>query len=225
MDRPVAPEEAGPVLSERASRDILAAFGIPLVPSVPAITAAEAADAADRLGYPVVMKADVAGVAHKATAGLVTLGVASASAVREEFDRLRGRTADVGAQWRGVLVQAAARGAELLCGMRRDPLFGPVVLVGVGGTLTEVLHDVAVRPCPVSPEDLEELFDECAAGRLIRSAGGTVESVASVLQALSALGLGHPDVEEVDVNPLFVGPGRAVAADALVVMRPKGAGT
>jgi acyl-CoA synthetase (NDP forming) len=214
------PDE-GRVLSERVSRDVLAAYGIPLVATEPATTAEEATSAAERIGYPVVMKADLPGVAHKAAAGLVAVGVPSSEAVREAFDLLRRRAAALGALWRGVLVQATAHGVELLCGMRRDPVFGPVVLVGLGGALTEALHDVAVRVCPVSPEDLEEMLDECSVGRLLASAEAPTEPVRAVLQALSWLAVEQPEVDEVDVNPLFAGPEGVAAADALVVLKRK----
>ncbi len=216
----VSISEEGPVLSERASREVLAVYGIPLVPSDSVTSADEAATAAERIGFPVVMKADAPGVAHKAAAGLVAVGVASPQAAREAFDRLR-QAAAAGAMWRGALVQATARGVELLCGMRRDPLFGPVVLVGLGGTLTEALADVSVRVCPVSPEDLEEMLDECSVGRLLAAADARVEPVHTVLQALSWLALEQAEIEEVDVNPLFAGPDGVAAADALVVLKRK----
>ena len=211
----------GRVLSERGSRDVLYAYGIPLVETEPAATSEQSATAAGRIGFPVVLKADLPGVAHKAAAGLVIVGVSSPEAAGSAFDLLRGRAAGLAARWRGVLVQATARGVELLCGMRRDPLFGPVVLVGLGGSLTEALHDVAVRGCPVSNEDLEEMLDECSVGRLLAAADAPAAPVHAVLQALSRLAVEQPDVEEVDVNPLFAGPEGVAAADALVVLKRK----
>jgi acyl-CoA synthetase (NDP forming) len=219
------PGEEGPVLSERASRDILAAFGIPLVRCEAAATAEEAADAAERIGFPVVMKADVPGVAHKAAAGLVATGIVSSRAAAEAFGRLTERAASQGRPARGALVQATASGVELICGMRRDPLFGPVVLVGLGGALTEVFRQVATRVCPVAPEDLDEMVDECPAGTLLAAAGAPVEPVLSVILALSRMGLEHPEIQEIDVNPLFAGPDGVAAADALVALSTAHAGS
>ena len=214
------PDE-GRVLSERASREVLGAHGIPLVETRSAGTAEEAVAAAERIGYPVIMKADLPGVSHKAAAGLVAVGIPSPEAAARTFELLRRRAATLAALWRGVLVQATARGVELLCGMRRDPVFGPVVLVGLGGTLTEALADVAVRMCPVSPEDLEEMLDECSVGRLLAAADAPGEPVRAVLQALSWLAIEQAEIEEVDVNPLFAGPDGVAAADALVVLMRK----
>jgi acyl-CoA synthetase (NDP forming) len=220
-DSPVAVRylEPGPVLSERASREVLAAYAVPLVASAAARDADTAAVAAERIGFPVVVKADAA-VAHKAAAGLVRVGLGTAAQVREAFAQVM---ASAGADTRGVLVQAVAAGVEVICGMRRDPLFGPVVLAGVGGTLTEVLHDVAVRACPVSAEDPAEMLAECAVGRLLAATGAEPAPVLETIAALSRLATEHPEIAEVDVNPLFVGPHGAWAADALVVLDGSGA--
>ena len=210
--------EPGPVLSENASRDILAAYGVPLVPAEHATTPDEAVAAAERLGYPVVIKANAA-VAHKAAAGLVRLGIATESAVRTSFEEVVRAAAAAGVAAEGVLVEATASGVELIAGMRHDPAFGRVVLVGAGGALTEVLSDVAVRLCPPSPEDLEEMLEECAAGRLLARVGADHEPVLHIIEALARLALDHPRVREVDVNPLICGPDGAFAADALIVTK------
>lgn len=218
---PLSFDEPGPVLSEAASRDVLASYGIPLVASERAASADEAVEAAARLGHPVVVKADAAGVSHKAAAGLVALGAADDGAVRAAFERVTMAARTGGLDARGVLVQATASGIELICGMRHDPAFGPVVLLGLGGTFTEVLRDVTVRCCPPSREDLAEMLDECAAGRLLRAASIDARPVTTVLAALSRLALDHPRVREVDVNPLFASRDGVVAADALVVLSPE----
>src|SRR5207245_4780501 len=175
--------------------------------------------AADRLGFPVVMKADLPGVAHKLAAGFVVTGVSSADATRRAFETLQAKVAEAGETPGGVLVEATATGLELICGMRRDPLFGPVVLIGLGGTFTELLHEVAVRVCPVSPEALPEMPAECAVGRFPDIAGIGREPLRETVAAISRLALEHPEIEELDVNPLFAGPGGVLAADALVVLR------
>jgi acyl-CoA synthetase (NDP forming) len=218
-------EEAGPILSELSSRKVLQTYGVPMVPAEAVSSPQEAVDAAERFGYPVVMKAAVSGVAHKMAAGLVRLNVGSRLEVGKVYSELS-RTARLLQTGTGsgdgappaILVEATAGGVELICGMRRDPVFGPVVLLGAGGSLAEVLHDVAVRLCPPAPEDLREMLDECAAGRLLAAAGADSVPALDVVAALSHLALEHPEVMEVDVNPLFAGRDGAVAADALVVL-------
>jgi acyl-CoA synthetase (NDP forming) len=216
--------EPGPVLSELASREILAAYGVPLVRAEAARSPTEAADSAERIGFPVVMKADVPGIAHKAAAGLVMIGVASPDAASDAFRSLTARAPGVRTKARGVVVEATASGVELICGMRRDPLFGPVVLLGVGGTMTEVIREVAVRVCPVAPEDLEEMIEESPVGKLIAAAGADPPAIQAVVAALARLALQHHEIQEVDINPLFAGRGGVVTADALVVMRRDGKG-
>ena len=214
---PITYFEDGPILSERASRQVLAAYGIPVVEGVVAPDEDAALAVADRIGYPVVMKADTLAVAHKAAAGMVVTGVIDVDGVLAAFETLG---QDRGGRPRvpGALIERTAAGVELICGMRRDHAFGPVVLLGVGGTLTEVLHDVAVRICPVAPEDLEEMVDESAVGRLLAARGVEPAAVLEVVAALARLGLERDEIEEVDVNPLFAGPDGVVAADALVVL-------
>jgi acetate---CoA ligase (ADP-forming) len=211
-------DEPGPVLSEASSRRILAAYGVPLVEGDVAATADEGVALAERLGYPVVLKADAPGVAHKSAAGIVAVGVAGADAVRETFGRLVARAAEIGAPARGVLVEATASGIEVICGMRHDPVFGPVVLLGVGGTLTEVVKDVSVRLVPPSKEDLGEMLDECAVGRLLARTGGDPSGLLATVKGLARLATEHPEVREVDVNPIFVSRDGTAAADALVVL-------
>jgi hypothetical protein len=112
---------------------------------------------------------------------------------------------------------------EVICGMRHDPVFGPVVLLGVGGTLTEVVKDVSVRLVPPSKEDLQEMLDECAVGRLLERIGADAEPLRRTLAGLARLAAEQPEVREVDVNPIFVGRDGAAAADALVVLADPGA--
>ena len=215
---PLSYSEVGPILSEWASREVVGAYGVPLIPALRAPTEQEVIRAADHLGYPVVIKADVAGVAHKAAAGLVATGVASAATAARAFAELTDRARSEGLDPNGVLVQQTARGVELLCGMRRDPLFGPVILVGLGGTLTEAFREVSVRVCPASPEDLREMPDECAVGRLLQASGVDPAPVLDVLRSLDRIALEHPEIAEIDLNPVFAEPRGVHAADALVVL-------
>ncbi|HEY1330990.1 MAG TPA: acetate--CoA ligase family protein [Actinomycetota bacterium] len=214
----VSIDEPGPVLSEHASRRVLAAYGVPVVPGDVAATAEEAVRLAGDLGHPVVMKANAPGVAHKSAAGFVAVGVAGDDAVRATFDRLAERARNSGVPANGVLVEATAAGVEVICGMRHDSAFGAVVLVGVGGALTEALKQVSVRVCPVSVEDLEEMLQESVIGAMLDRAGADPEPLKQAVAALSRLAADHPEIREVDVNPMFVGEAGTCAADALVVV-------
>ena len=126
-------DEAGPILSERTSREVLAAYGIPLVPGEVAASAEDAVAAAERLGYPVVVKADVKGVAHKAAAGLVELGVASEEGMRTTFAEMQERMTEMGAD--SARRPGPGDGPRSRADLRHAPRsgFGPVILVGAGG--------------------------------------------------------------------------------------------
>jgi acetyltransferase len=184
----------------------------------------EAAVAAARsFGRPVALKLDAPGLAHKSDVGGVRLGLAGDDEVRAAAGELLAHARERGLEVRGLLVQPMAEdGVELIVGARRDPLFGPVVLVGLGGVLAEVLDDVAIRLVPVRTDDAESMLDELHGAAILRGArGGPVidrSAVASLVRDLGALLAARPDIAEIDLNPVVAGPDRAVAVDALVVM-------
>jgi hypothetical protein len=174
--------------------------------------------AADAIGYPVVMKADAAGLAHKTEAGGVILDVAGAAAVRAACSTLRARA---GAE-RFVVQQQAGPGVELLLGARRDEVFGPVVALGAGGVLTEVLRDVSLRLAPLRAGEAEAMLAEGARPRLLAGPRGLrpVESrtLVAVVHAVAALMVTEPRIQEIDVNPLIAAGNDVVAVDALVIV-------
>jgi acyl-CoA synthetase (NDP forming) len=119
----------------------------------------------------------------------------------------------------------AAPGTELIVGMRRDPQFGPAVLVGLGGVLAEFLDDVSVRLAPVSLATALAMLDDLRGAALLRGVRGRPgidrAAVARMLVALGDLGVERPDIREVDLNPVIAGPHGALAVDALVVVDGK----
>jgi acyl-CoA synthetase (NDP forming) len=139
----------GHALSERESLSRLAAAGLPIARFEIASDPAAAAEAAARLGLPVVLKLDVEGLAHKSDIGGVRLGMIDLDAVRTSAAELLGLELPAGSLRRGLLVMRHMAGRELILGARRDPTFGPIVLVGVGGILAEAIDDVAIRLAPV----------------------------------------------------------------------------
>ena len=205
---------------------LLAAAGVPVEAGVLARSRAEAEAAAGRLGGLVVVKAVVPGLAHKTEAGGVRAGVPAAQAGAAHdavLAAVRERRPDLAA--RGTLVQRHLTGVELLAGAYRDPQFGPVVTVGLGGVFTEALGDVALRVGPVGPADALAMLGELKGAAVLAGARGrapvALDPLTRALAALSALLERHPRVLEAEVNPLVATARGAAAVDALVVLGPR----
>ena len=210
-------------LSEAESKAALAATGIPFAPEELAADPDAAVRAADRIGYPVVVKLCGENVAHKSERGLVVVGLADASGVRTAAEDLLGRAVpEDGAT--GVLVAPVVRGhREFIAGVHVDPTFGPTVVVGVGGVLTEALADVSVRLAPVEPPEAAAMLDDLRSQALLGPVRGEPAvdraALADVLVALGTVSVvDDRPVSSIDLNPLIITDGRPVAVDALVVV-------
>jgi acyl-CoA synthetase (NDP forming) len=196
---------------DRSLEENLRAAGLPFVEQARVRTVAEAKRAADQLGYPVVVKADPDAVAHKVDAGLVALDLADADAVGSAATLIARRLADAGAPDGGMVVQKMVRdGVEVLVGMVRDPVFGPAVVVGAGGILTELIADTSIRLAPVSEGEAREMIGETRVSRLLAGLRGRkpadVEDLASVIARFSQLVARlPPEITAIDLNPVIVG--------------------
>jgi len=222
-DTGAGPSPAPTVLSERDSLALLASLGTSVTPWRVAPDPSAAAAAASALGFPVALKLDADGLAHKTETGAVVLGLTDDAAVAAAADRLIADGRRNGLAVRGVLVEPmAGPGVELIVGARRDPLFGPVVLVGLGGTLAEILDDVAIGLAPLSADRAAALVASLRGARLLDGVrGGQPVDRAAVANLLVGLGralVARPDVREVDLNPVVASAAGAVAVDALVVI-------
>ena len=227
-EAPASAADAGldVALPERESLAVLAAAGIPVTPTLAVGDAAAAVTAASSLGGPVALKLDAVGLAHKTDSGGVRLGLRGEAAVREAAQELLaiGQGIGGGVTVRGLLVEPMADpGVELLAGLQRDPQFGPVIVVGLGGVLTEVLDDVVLRLAPLSMEEALAMLNELHSSRLLDGVRGRPPvdrpSVAAILVALARLAAEHPEIVAIDINPLIAGPAGTIAVDALVVER------
>ncbi|TXS36494.1 acetate--CoA ligase family protein [Streptomyces sp. OR43] len=217
----------GHQLSEHAAKQLLRAYGI-RVPREQLVTSAAAAvRAAGLVGYPVVMKASGARLAHKTELGLVKVGLTSASQVRDAYRELTDIARYEDIELDGILVcQMVERGVEMMVGVTQDALFGPTVTVGLGGVLVEVLHDAAVRVPPFGEDQARAMLGELRGRALLEGVRGgppvDVDALVEVVLRVQrmALELGD-DLSELDINPLMVlGRGQgAVALDALAVCR------
>jgi acetyltransferase len=192
-------------LSEHESAEVMERYGIPMADRRLAEGPEAAVAAAQDLGFPVVVKMN--GPAHKASVGGVALGLNSAEEVSVATQAFGGSV---------LVAQEIAAGPEVICGMTRDPNFGPVIAVGIGGRYAEALSLTATSLAPITHDQ---------AVRLVRKAPGlskltndeTFDAIVYTVLVLSRLAVDHPSIVEADINPLILGPNGAVAVDALVV--------
>ena len=211
-------------LSEHASKEIVAAYGVRVPIERLATDSASARKAADEIGYPVVLKLAGEGIAHKTERNLVRIGVADARAVEAEAEALLSAARPEDGEV-SVLVAELVRGQrELIAGFVRDPQFGPCVLLGLGGILAEAVGDAVFAVAPLERREAEAMVDGLATSHLLTEPhrGEPAidrEALADILEGLSRLALEHPEIESVDLNPLIVAGDQPIAVDALVEER------
>ncbi len=213
-------------LSETDGKHALAAFGVPVVEDVIAQTSAEARAIAERLGYPLVLKLVSPDVAHKTEYGVIKLGLKTADEAVAAFEEVLGKAKALpNVRIEGIALEPMlVGGVELLVGVTKDPVFGWMLTVGLGGVWTELMQDVSHRLLPVDETGALEMIHSLKGFRLLDGYRGKpkadIGAAAKAIAALSvAAAAAHPRVREIEVNPLLVLPeGRgAVAVDALVM--------
>src|SRR5690349_15818666 len=205
--QPAEPLAGAGALAELDSAEIAAAYGVPYVQAARCDSADAAVAAAERIGYPVVVKVD--NVAHKARVGGVALNLLDAAQVRDAAERMGGAV---------IVAEQVSGGVEVLVSMVRDPDYGPTVVVGIGGALAEALDLVTASLAPLDRDGARELVATLPA--LTKLLGGDApDGLIDAIVAVSTLAAEHPEIEEIDVNPLLVSPERAVALDCLIVLK------
>jgi acyl-CoA synthetase (NDP forming) len=200
------------------SRELFRRAGVEFPQAQLVQTCAEAVAAADTVGYPVVLKA--MGLLHKSDSGGVALGLGTAQQLTDAFTRMDNSLAAP-----AYCVEAMAdlnEGVELIVGVQTDPRFGPVAMVGLGGIFTEVLADVTFALAPVDTETARGLLDNLRASALLRGVRGrppiNLDAAADAIAAVTAVAAAHPEIAELEINPLLVTPKHAVGLDARIVL-------
>ena len=218
--------EGKTTLSEFDSKRILAAYGISITHEILTDDLAQAEAAVAQIGYPVVLKVCAAKIAHKTEQGLIELGIKNSAEMQCAYHNLAAKARDLGGR---ILIQEMVKGSrELVAGLTRDKDFGPCVMFGLGGIFTEALGDVSFRVAPLTEQDAREMCGEINGYRVLAGIRGLeavrMDLLSKCLKNLGQIGLDHPAVREIDINPLIVRDGQPVAVDALIVLeepRPK----
>jgi len=212
-------------LTEIESKDILEEAGIPTAHARLATTADEAVAAAKEIGFPVALKIVSPDITHKSDIGGVKLNLTTPDEVKAAFDEIvaAAMKAQPDATIDGVSVQKMARpGIEVIMGMSQDAQFGPVLMFGLGGILVEVLKDVSFRLVPITPRDARQMVQEIKGRPLLEGYRGQepadVEALEKLLLRLSDFIEKHPEIAELDLNPIFAYKDGAIAVDARIIL-------
>jgi len=218
-------EAGAAVLTERESKAVIALYGVPVTKETLARDAAGACAAAADLGYPVALKVESPDIAHKTEADVIRLGLKNESEVRSAYETVLANASSAvpAARIQGVLVQSmAAKGVEVMVGARIDPLAGPLIVVGLGGTMVELMNDTALALAPVDHGEALAMLQSLKGYKALTGFRGTapvdLERLADIVQRLSELAAdqqGH--IVEFDVNPLICASTQIVAVDALII--------
>jgi acyl-CoA synthetase (NDP forming) len=213
------------LLSEVESKQLLGEAGIPVVPTRLATSRADAVRIAEEIGLPAVLKVISPDVTHKSDVGGVKVGLETADQVSSAYDSIMSstRAAAPTASIEGVSVQSMAEpGVEVIVGATRDPQFGHVVMFGLGGVLVEMLRDVSMRLVPVEQRDARAMIREIKGLPLLQGYRQyppcDLDSLEEVILGLSRFLEEHPEVRELDLNPVLCYPKGLVAVDARVVL-------
>jgi len=220
-------QDARASLTELESKRLVCEAGIPVVASSLAVSPSEAVRISQDLGFPVVLKIASPDVLHKSDAGGVRVGLSSAAEVENAYAEILAavQKTQPDARVDGISVQKMVRpGVEVIAGMSRDPQFGPTIMFGLGGVLTEVLNDVSFRVAPIDRRSAGEMIREIKGFPLLQGYRGSepvdLDALESVLVKLSRLVQMEPDIKELDLNPVIASSDDAVVVDARVILTP-----
>ena len=217
-------------IGEGKAKEILRAYNFNVLPGRLATTVEEAIEIAEEIGYPVAMKIASQNILHKSDIGGVKLNLDNAEAMRDAFDlmMLRIRQRMPQARLEGVyLEKMGSRGREVIIGMTRDPQFGPMLMFGLGGIFVEVMKDVTFHLAPITASEAMQMLEGTRSFALLKGvrgqAGVNLEAIGDSLQRMSQLVTDFPQIAEMDINPLIVGPvgTEPVAADARITLVKK----
>jgi acetyl coenzyme A synthetase (ADP forming)-like protein len=222
-----AKKEQRKVLTEMESKIILEQYGIPTPRQALATNIEEAARSGEEIGFPLVLKVVSPDIVHKSDAGCVQLNIQNVEELRSGFSTIieNAQKAKTDAKIEGISIQEMSpKGLEIIIGVKKDPVFGRVLLIGLGGVWVELLKDVSLRILPVQKEDIIEMFDELKGSTLLKGYRGSmpvdIDALADIIFKVSRIVEDIKEIGEMDLNPVFAYPSGegAVAVDARIIL-------
>ena len=214
-------KEGRKALSEYESKQVLAAYDIPVTCEILLTNKNQVQKAGEEIGYPLVMKGCSAAVAHKTEKGLIHVDIRTNEEAQNAFDEIMaGLKGFDGA----VLMQEMVRGKrELVIGLSRDEQFGPCVMFGLGGIFTEILRDISFRKAPLTRNDALKMMREIKGHKILNAIRGMeaadMELLSHILIDVGRIGLELENVQEIDLNPVILFGAKPIVADALIVLK------
>ena len=216
------------VITEELSKSILKTYGVKVPGYALVKSAEEAAKEAKKLGFPLVMKVVSPQILHKTDVGGVKVGINNVDEVKKTFKDMYGRLSKKkGVDVKGILLEKMVpKGVELIVGVQNDPQFGPVIMVGLGGIMTEVMKDVAFRMLPITTSDAKSMLNELKGSKLLKGFRGSppinLDMVSQMLVKIGKLGVENADyINSIDFNPVVVYPKSHFVVDAKIILNDK----
>jgi 3-hydroxypropionyl-CoA synthetase (ADP-forming) len=213
------------VITEELSKSILKTYGVKVPPFALVTSAEEAVKQAKKIGFPLVMKVVSPQILHKTDVGGVKVGLDNVNDVKKTFKDMYGRLSKKkGVEVKGILLEKMVpKGVELIVGIQNDPQFGPVIMVGLGGIMTEVMKDVAFRMLPITTSDAKSMLNELKGSALLKGFRGSepidTNMVAEMLVKIGKLGVENADyINSIDFNPVVVYPKSHFVVDAKIIL-------
>ena len=212
------------VITEELSKGILEGYGVSVPEYALATTAKEAAEAAKKIGFPLVMKVVSPKILHKTDVGGVKVNITKVSDVKKTFTDMQKRLDKKDSGFKGVLLEKMVpKGVELIVGVQNDPQFGPVIMVGMGGIMTEIMKDVAFRMLPITTKDAQSMLDELRGAALLRGFRGSdpvdTKMVSKMLVKIGKMAMDNADyINSIDFNPVVVYPKSYYVVDAKIIL-------
>ncbi len=213
-------KEGRTTLSEYESKQVLAAYQIPVTREILVNDVKDLMNATQEIGYPLVLKGCSAEITHKTEKGLIKVDIRNDDDATVAFKEIM---ANINGNENAVLVQEMVKGQrELVIGLTRDAQFGPCVMFGLGGIFTEILKDISFRVAPLEKRDALEMMHDIKGHKILEAVRGMeaadLDALADILIKVGQIGLENEKVKEIDINPVIISGSKPVAVDALVVL-------